>query len=64
MGDTDRVGAFTALLQLPTDPTIAGRFGHRLTAPYVPVAERRLAEYVRRSIIFLMERDLDRYGDL
>ena len=51
-----REEAFAEILRLPTDPTIAGKFGHHITAPQV-------ASPKRRSIIYLMYRDLERYGD-
>jgi hypothetical protein len=59
-----REEAFAEILRLPTDPTIAGKFGHHITAS-VPVSpERRIAEYLRRAPAYLMHRDLERDGDI
>ena len=59
-----REEAFAEILRLPTDPTIAGKIGHHITAPANTSAERRVAEYLHRATMYLMHRDLARDGDI
>jgi len=59
-----REEAFAEILRLPTDPTIAGKIGHHITAPANTSAERRVADQRRRALVYRMSLDLERYGDL
>ena len=61
--DVSRLKAYQAILRLPTDPLIVGKFGHQRTQP-LPQATQRAEHYQRRVMTYLMYRDLDRYGDL
>jgi hypothetical protein len=60
--DRERLAAYRELLARPTDPTLAGRFGHHVTAPASPTLniDDLKAQFVRH----LMYRQLDREGDL
>ena len=62
LGDLARRAAYRELLARPPDPTIAGRFGHHITAPASPTLniDDLKAQFVRH----LMYRQLDREGDL
>jgi hypothetical protein len=60
--DLARLSAYRQLLALPTDPTIAGRFGHHITAPASPPPH--LDALKEKFVRHLMYSQLRRNGDL
>jgi hypothetical protein len=64
VGDQERLAIFEAFLDLPTDPTLPATFGHKITAPSHITASDRIRLYAAHSVAYLMQRDLERDGDL
>ena len=59
--DLERLTAYRQLLARPTDPTLAGRFGHHVTAPATPTlnTEDLKSQFVRWLMYYQLARDGD-----